>query len=395
MKNEKPKPHAEKSINFKFFGVNWEKKFVENSRYAWPKRWERRAALKKRHFAKFQRLSHFCKTKNPNGQKKRGRGVAAPQTPCGKINSHFKFVRTTRAKDSLQALAARGLQPTLGPPPSKRHFAKFQRLFALLQNEKPKWTKKAGRSEARPQTLCGKINKLQNCQRNASKNICCKLSLCAAQELGAARRSQKTAFCQISQAFAFLQKEKNKLTKKRGAASLRPQTPCGKINKLQICPRNASKKIRCKLSLRAAQALGAALFFLAAPQSKINQTSKVPPRNARKKIRCKLSLRVAQALGAACHSQKTGLCQISKDFTLWQNEKPKSQKSRGRSFAAPQTPCGKINKLQIYLRNASKKIRCKLSLRSAFSQNLARRLQQTVFCQIPKTFALLQKKNPN
>ena len=45
--------------------------------------------------------------------------------------------------------------------------------------------------------------------------------------------------------------------------------------------------------------------------------------NAGKKIHCKLSLRAAQALGAACRPQKTAFCQISKVLAFLQKEKPK------------------------------------------------------------------------
>ena len=56
-------------------------------------------------------------------------------------------------------------------------------------------------------------------------------------------------------------------------------------------------------------------------KTKINQTSKLFPNFTGKKIRCKLSLRAAQTLGAARRRQKTVLCKIPKAFAFLQKEK--------------------------------------------------------------------------
>ena len=230
----RPKPREEKSTNFKFARISEAKRFVENSRYARPKRWERPAALKKRHFSKFQRLSHFCKTKNPN----------QPQTPCGKINQTSIFCPHFRGKKirfkfllRLAKSSPQHLQPKLGPPLSKNGIlpnSKGFRIFAKVKKQtkpkksrsaaklRPKPTQKKGYSFAAPQIPCGKINKFQICPRKVSKKIRCKLSLRAAQALGATRHLQKTALCQIPKAFALLQTKNPNRQKKQGRSFAAP-----------------------------------------------------------------------------------------------------------------------------------------------------------------------------
>ena len=159
----RPEPHATKSINFKFVGATRTKRFVASSccarplREVRPKRWVRRAALKKQHFAKFQRLSHFRKLKT-------------------QIDKN-----------------ARGAQLCCAPNP-------------MPQNKLT----------------------LQIFLRNAGKKICCKLSLRAAQALGAARHPQKNGILPNSKRFHIFAKRKtqtnpNQPKKAGGAASLRPK----------------------------------------------------------------------------------------------------------------------------------------------------------------------------
>ena len=112
---------------------------------------------------------------------------------------------------------------------------------------------------------------------------------------------------------------------------------------------------------------------------------------SRQKIRFKLSLRAAPARGAARRCQKTALCQIPKAFAFLQKEKPKSTKKKESNFAAPH------NKMNLHFKFFPA-MRAKIFVavssfvwlkvnHSTCSQNLARCLQKTALCQIPKVFA--------
>ena len=205
-----------------------------------------------------------------------------------------------------------------------------------MQNEKNK-PQKAGRSEAAPHN---KIN------QTSETKMFIPSSRCARPKRWVRLAAVKAALCQIPNAFAFLQNEKPKWTKKAGARRSRaPQ--------------------KNKLTLQNFDQISEAKKF------------------------------VANSCCAACRRQ-SGTLPNSKGFSRFCKTENSNQpkKREGRSFAASKTPYSKINKIQFF--------QCKSDKKNVVGSFCARpkrwvRLAtiKTAFCQIPNAFAFFQKKNPN